>query len=420
MLKLLKYRKISDVSNLATKTALTTIENKIPSVSNLVNKADYNTKVTEIENKLTDHNHDRYITTPEFNKLAADVLNARLAQANLITKTDFDAKLSSLIREITSNKTDHLLGQNEFKKLKIFDSSYFIGKSHFEEDGTQNYLVFQPVIKYFKVNVINNVTYFSSWKSKGLSAENIKQPTTSNNSLTLVLNYYGTKTKVRFTGSFLKQSNISYTHRTIVNIYIVYELGASSSHNDDPTLKNCLFAAVSLTKNSDFDKYGYSGYGIWFYRKSSFSFLGGGFGQNVTTFGVDLSYSAHIDNKKKDILILGKGPKQGLEHTLTAEKMYLINFTVTRKKFCLNLHYNRANSYLFVNGIEVYKFKAKDSEILATSLCLGNISKVWSTDNMKKTEFNGYVYDFSVDYDATDVDDIEDIHKYLMKKNNIV
>ena len=99
--------------------------------------------------------------------------------------------------------------------------------------------------------------------------------------------------------------------------------------------------------------------------------------------------------------------------------MYLINFTVTKKKFCLSLHYSGANSYLFVNGTEIYKFKAKDSEIVASPLCLGNISKDWSVDNTK-TGFNGYVYDFSVDYDATDVDDILDIHKYLMKKSNIV
>ena len=100
--------------------------------------------------------------------------------------------------------------------------------------------------------------------------------------------------------------------------------------------------------------------------------------------------------------------------------MYPINFTVTKKKFCLRLHYNGANSHLFVNGKELVKFKAKDSEIIASPLCLGNISKAWSTDNMKKTGFNGCVYDFSVDYDVINVDDIKDIHKYLMKKNDIV
>ena len=88
-----------------------------------------------------------------------------------------------------------------------------------------------------------------------------------------------------------------------------------------------------------------------------------------------MSSPAHIDDKKKDILVLGKGPTQRLEHTLTAEKMYSINFTVTKKKFCLSLHYNGASSYLFVNGTEIYKFKAKDSEIVAAPLCLGNTSK---------------------------------------------
>ena len=97
--------------------------------------------------------------------------------------------------------------------------------------------------------------------------------------------------------------------------------------------------------------------------------------------------------------------------------MYSINFTVIKNKFCLGLHYNGANSYLFANGTEIYKFKAKDSEIVARTLCLGKISKEWSTDNMKKkTGFNGYVYNFSVDYDVIDVNDIVDIHKYLMKK----
>ena len=167
----------------------------------------------------------------------------------MITKTDFDAKLSSLNRKITSNKTKHLLVENELNKLKTFDSSYFIGKSHFEEDGTQNYLVFQQLKKYFKV--ITNTDYVSSWKSKGLSAESIKPPTTSDNSLTPALSYYGTKTRVKFTGSCLKQPKISYTHGKVVNIYIVYELGASSSHNNDPVLKNCLFGAVTLTKNAD-------------------------------------------------------------------------------------------------------------------------------------------------------------------------
>ena len=126
----------------------------------LLKKTDYKTKITEIENKLNNHNHDKYNTTPELITLAADVFDARLARANLVAKIDFDAKLASLNRKITSNKTKHILVENELKKLKTFDSSnYFIGKSHFEEDGVQNYLVFQSIIMYFEI--ITNAKYIT-------------------------------------------------------------------------------------------------------------------------------------------------------------------------------------------------------------------------------------------------------------------
>ena len=101
--------------------------------------------------------------------------------------------------------------------------------------------------------------------------------------------------------------------------------------------------------------------------------------------------------------------------------MCSINFTEKNKKFCLSLHYNETNSYLFVNGKEIHKFKGKNSTILASPLCLGNISKDFSVENMKrKTGLPGYVYDFSADYDAITANDIPDTHKYLMEKNGIV
>ena len=191
------------------------------------------------------------------------------------------------------------------------------------------------------------------------------------------------KITIKFDGSFLNRFPPTILLGNIVNIYIVYESTSDYKDINYPTLENCLFGSVKLTKNADFDKYGYSGYGIGFDREKSFS-IADEIGKNVIIFGVDMSSSEKIDNRKKDILILGKGPTQGLEHTLSAEKMYSINFTKKNTKFCLSLHYNGANSYLFVNGTEIIKFKAKDSEILAYSLCLGNISKDWTTDNMKK------------------------------------
>ena len=182
----------------------------------------------------------------------------------------------------------------------------------------------------------------------------------------------------------LKTRKITFSRGKIVNIYIIYEIEKSVNISSYPTLENCLFGAVKLTKHIDVDLYKYSGYGIGCDRKGFFSYPSGGTGKNVIIFGVDMSSTTKIYNRKKDILILGKGPTQWLEHTLSAEKMYSINFTKENTKFCLSLHYNGANSYLFVNGTEIIKFKAKDSEINPYELCLGNISKDWSVDNMKK------------------------------------
>ena len=147
------------------------------------------------------------------------------------------------------------------------------------------------------MNVINNADYILSWKSQGLSAKTINPRTTS---FSPSINYVGIKTRVTFNGSCLKQSDkLTYTHKTIVNIYIVYELGASSSNNIDPTLKYFLFGAVTLTKNTDIHKYKYSGYGIGFDRRSSFSFPSGGFAQNVLICRVLMTSSSHIGDKKK-------------------------------------------------------------------------------------------------------------------------
>ena len=130
---------------------------------------------------------------------------------------------------------------------------------------------------------------------------------------------------------------------------------------------------------------------IGFDRTGFFSHPSGGTGKNVMIFGVDMSSTTKTDNRRKDILILGKGPAQGLEHTLSSEKMYSINFT----NFT-----NGANNYLFVSGKEIHKFTAKDLEINSYELSLGNISKDWSADNIKETGLKCYVYDFSVHSDA--------------------
>ena len=165
--------KIPDVSKYATKNALTNLSNTVPDISTLIKKSDYDTKIAEIENKYVSNSG----------------VTAKLAQANVITKRNFDAKIIEL--------------ENKTKKLQTFDSSYFRGKNYFEEDGTQNYLVFHPIIKYFKI--IANTKHIASWQSKRSSRETIKPYSTSDNSLTPLIDYYDSKVRVKFNKSCLKQ-----------------------------------------------------------------------------------------------------------------------------------------------------------------------------------------------------------------------
>ena len=207
-----------------------------------------------------------------------------------MTKTDFHAKLSSLNS---------------------------IGKSHFEEDGVPNYLVFQPLNKYCKVIASTNYVY--SWQSKVLSDETIKLPATSDNSLNPKVNYYGAKARLEFRGSCLNQDKSTFDHGKVVNIYSVYDLDKTYDKTH-PKLVNCLFGAVSINKNADIDENKYSGNGIGFDRTGVYLVPDGSFGRNVVIFGVDMTSSAHVYNKGNDILIHGTGPTQGLgEYSLTAE-----------------------------------------------------------------------------------------------------
>ena len=173
-----------------------------------------------------------------------------------------------------------------------------------------------------------------------------------------------------FKGSCLKQKNTTYTPPSKITFFIVYELGTwSRDLHSDFTLKDCWFGGVKLAKNSDLNKYEYSGYGIEFDSHSELLLPDGSGGKNIIIFVVDMSSSVHIDNKKKDILILGIGPTQGLvDTTLTAENQYSISFSRSNRKFCLSLPYNGNNSCIFVNATRTYQLKAKDSEINKISL----------------------------------------------------
>ena len=179
---------------------------------------------------------------------------------------------------------------------------------------------------------------------KGLSEESIKPPTTSNKFFNPSLDFVGNKLRVKFSGDCLKEEKTTFNHGKTVNISIVYEIEKSFNISSYPTIENSLFVAAKLTKHIDIDQYKYSGYGIGFERKGFFS-TGNEIEKNVTILGVNMSLSTRNDNRKKDILILGKGLTQGLEHTLSAEKLYSINFTNKKKYFfCLSLYYNGTGS----------------------------------------------------------------------------
>ena len=175
--------------------------------------------------------------------------------------------------------------------------------------------------------------------------------------------YDNARIKLKFNGDLLKLNKVTYNHGPIVNIYIVYRL-IPTTKDSSVSLKNCLFGAVKLTKNAYIDKYKYSGYSIGFNSRGSFTHPSGGYGRNVI-FGADLSSSTHGNKKRRSILVFSKDFIQGIDNTtIYAEKTYSTNFTVDNKTFCLSLHYNGDNSYLFVNGKEIINFKGNDSEIV--------------------------------------------------------
>ena len=173
---------------------------------------------------------------------------------------------------------------------------------------------------------------------------------------------------------------------------------------------------------TDTDKYIYSGYGLGFDSTGQFTHPKGGMARNIIIFGVNPSNSVHATNKTQNILILGHGLTQKVNNTaIYARKMYSPNFSVENNIFCLSLHYNGGNIYLFVNGKEVTKFKTKKPEIKANQLTLGSISTSanLSSSDIEDSKLYGNVYDFSVDYSAISNDKIHDIHAYLMRKNGI-
>ena len=197
-----------------------------------------------------------------------------------------------------------------------------------------------------------------------MSNENIFPSFTTSKSLSTKLVWYNYKIKLKFEGSCLKREDkAAFTPWIVLNVFIVYELNSWPRNlNTDLTFGGCLFGSIKLTKNTDPDKYSHSSYGIGFDTQIEYSLPEGSVGKNVIIFRADMSSSVHVDNKGKDILILGKGITQELMHKWAAEVLYSINFTRPGIKFYLSLYYNGSSSFLFLDATKIYQFKVKVSE----------------------------------------------------------
>ena len=225
---------------------------------------------------------------------------------------------------------------------------------------------------------------------------------------------------IKFDKDLLAVTQNNYLTK-IVNVYIVYDLDAwPRNPTNNFKFKNCQFRATNIVKNSDKEKYVYSGYGITLDSAGSWSF-NNDFARNNIIFGIDNSSLSHADNRKNNFLILGEGPTYGINGSFVSqEKKISTNFTIVNTKFCLSVHYNADNSYLFVNGKEIFKFKADNKNVnLPTRLFLGSISDGFYATESREVSLNENVYDFSVDYNSIDKSDILNIHKYLMTKNYV-
>ena len=238
------------------------------------------------------------------------------------------------------------------------------------------------------------------------------------------------KMHVYLKGSHFQQNNVLTANNdhvindNVVNIYIVYKLDPITSR--DTLLYKMPYLEL---KNADTSKYNYKGYGICFDESEEFTHVRkrGNFndtttGRNVIIFGVDMSFSKYANNKANNIYVMGKDYIQKINDTkIYAEKMYYRNFTDPGKKFVLSLHYNDNFSYLYVNGNQELKFKAKTDQFVKEKLCLGNLSDQWTTSESEKTGLYGKIYDFVVDYEhVAETTKTLDMHRYLITKDSII
>ena len=428
---------------LATKSALTTVENKIPDVSTLATKTSlssllpvstFNSKVTELEGK---------VTTVDYCKFSGFVQKTGYGAEITKIKNDY-ATNASLDSKINDLKAQHIADEvkkvDDKTKKNARDILGFESRLKQKEDTVnenerglsftrrlfyylqQSYLIYECRIWSFSYNSDGKIKLWKSTRISNLS-RNSDMDAISDAALMFPSLEDDGRMNVKLTGNYFVQTKVIIPNSDkIVNIYVVCMLDPiTSTRNTDFTIQNALIGAVNVTKNADFSKNKYEGYDLCFDEGGTFSKGNIKNGRNVSIFGVHESSLTHANNKNNNIYVMGDLFVQGInDTTLYAEKVYSQNFTQPNKKFVLSLHYNGNKSYLIVNGKQELTFKAKNDQMQIVKLCLGNLSSDWTTAESQKTGFYGKIYDFVVDYDqATSIGTYYDFHRYLMTKHNI-
>ena len=454
-------KKIPNVSNLATKSSVTILVRNLDdridklkindyakktSLTNYMLTSTFNSKSTEVENKIKDTDIIAKSAVTKENSIKSDLNDyaKKTDVANDITtiKNDYvsNASLTSRLNDLKSQHIDtevktiddktkknasDVLGLESRLKQKedIVDevqkeNALTSGRDYYRD---KMYLLYECKAFSFKYTSGK----INLWKSTGLNnySRDSDMDAVSVATTSLPPLIHNGRMSVRLEGAYFKQMRLLRPNNdNIINIYIVYLIDpVSNSRNTDYTVQNALSGGVKITKDAiDTSKHKYEGYGICFDEGGMFSMGNISNGRNVLIFAVHENSVIHSNNKANNIFIMGDGFAQVInDTTLYAEKIYSQNFTAVNKKFVLSLHYNGDDSYLFVNGKQELKFKTKDDQIVKEILCLGNISDDWTAANAQKTGLWGEIYDFAVDYTSTNIGDIYNIHRYLMKKHNI-
>ena len=400
---------------------VTEVESKIKDADIIAKSA--NTKVNTIRSNLTSYATNADVAT-DITTIKNDyVSNASLAsQLNNLKSQHIAIEVTGIDNKTKKNANDILALKNKLEKKEYDLNENEIGVSFnrgFFYYLQQNNLVYECKVDSF---VFNNKK-ISKWESTGVlnrsdyySMNDIKD---TKNEMPILKN--DGKMYVYLKGNHFQQNNVLTTNNdhvindNVINIYIVYKLDPITSKDTTFTIQNALFGAMQITKNADTSKYNYKGYGICFDESEEFTHVRKRGDFNDTTTGRNI-YVINIYVMDKDYI-------QKINDTkMYAEKMYHRNFTDPGKKFVLGLHYNDNNSYLYVNGNQELKFKAKTYQLVKEKLCLGNLSDQWTTTSeSEKSGLYGKIYDFVVDYEhVAETTKILDMHRYLITKHNII